>query len=76
VLWPVQRLTLEYLGLGIGEPFVCYGTPRVDDATRAGYLRQWKARVTDVMARDYTRTAAEEIAAQVAGNASSWASRA
>jgi hypothetical protein len=29
-----------------------------------------------VMARAYTRTAPEEIAAQVAGNATGWASRA
>ena len=76
VLWAVRRLTLEYLGLDVGEPFICYGTPRVDDATRADYLRQWKARVTEVMARDYTRTAPEEIAAQVAVNTTGWASRA
>ena len=76
VLWPVQRLTLEYLGLDVGEPFICYGAPRVDDATRAGYLRQWKARVSETMSRDYARAAPEEIDAQVAGNATGWASRA
>jgi NAD(P)H dehydrogenase (quinone) len=76
VLWPVQRLTLEYLGLDVGEPFICYGAPRVDDATRADYLRQWQARVTEVMAREYSRTEPEEIAAQVAVNTTGWASRA
>jgi NAD(P)H dehydrogenase (quinone) len=76
VLWPVRRLTLEYLGLDVGEPFVCYGAPRVDDATRADYLRQWSARVGEVIARDYERTAPEEIARQVAANATGWATRA
>ena len=76
VLWPVRRLTLEYLGLDVGEPFVCYGTPRVDDATRADYLRQWKARVNALLARDFTRTPQDEIARQVAANATGWASRA
>lgn len=45
VLWPVRRLTLEYLGLDVGAPFVCYATPRVDAATRADYLRRWGERV-------------------------------
>lgn len=76
VLWPVRRLTLEYLGLDVGEPFVCYGTPRVDDATRADYLRQWKAHVTEVMSRDYARTSPEDIARQVAANATGWTTRA
>lgn len=75
VLWPVRRLTLEYLGLDVGEPFVCYGTPRVDDATRAEYLKQWKARVTEVLSRDYSRRSPELIGNDVAANATTWASR-
>jgi NAD(P)H dehydrogenase (quinone) len=75
VLWPVRHLTLEYLGLDVGEPFVCYGTPRVDDATRADYLRQWRARVSQTLGRDYARTTTDQIAQQVAGNATSWTSR-
>ena len=66
-------MTLEYLGLDVGEPFVCYGTPRVDDATRADYLRQWKARVTETMSRDYVRTSPKEIAREVTGNPTGWA---
>lgn len=76
VLWPVRHLTLEYMGLDVEEPFVCYGTPRVDDATRADYLRQWGARVTAALGRGYTRRPADEIAAEVAANATSWTSRA
>lgn len=75
VLWPVQRLTLEYLGLDVSEPFICYSAPRVDDGTRAEYLKQWKVRVIDVMSRDYTRGLPDQIANEVAANATSWASR-
>jgi NAD(P)H dehydrogenase (quinone) len=76
VLWPVRRLTLEYLGLTVEEPFVCYAAPRVDDETRAAYLEQWKTRVRQALSRGYTRRGADEIAAEVAANATSWASRA
>jgi NAD(P)H dehydrogenase (quinone) len=75
VLWPVRRLTLEYLGLDVSEPFICYGAPRVDGATRAAYLKQWKARVAETMARDYKRASPEQIASEVAANATSWTSR-
>jgi NAD(P)H dehydrogenase (quinone) len=75
VLWPVRHLTLEYLGLDVGEPFICYGTPRVDEATRADYLRQWKARVSETMNRNYARVMPEQTAREVAGNATSWTSR-
>lgn len=45
VLWPVQRLALEYMGMKVFEPFVAYAAPRVDDAARGAYLEAWKARV-------------------------------
>ncbi|MGG5818183.1 NAD(P)H-dependent oxidoreductase [Falsiroseomonas sp. HW251] len=45
VLWPVRRLTLEYMGLAVEEPFVAYAAPRVDAGTRDGYLAAWGARV-------------------------------
>ena len=34
VLWSVQRLVVEYLGMQAQEPFVAYAAPRVDQATR------------------------------------------
>jgi NAD(P)H dehydrogenase (quinone) len=43
VLYPVRRCILEYLGVDVMEPFVAYAAPRVDPATRAEYLRRWKA---------------------------------
>ena len=74
VLWPVRRLTLEYLGLDVQEPFVCYAAPRVDDAVREGYLRQWKARVAAALALNYARRGRGETAAEVAANPTSWGS--
>jgi NAD(P)H dehydrogenase (quinone) len=48
VLWPAQRLMIEYLGMDALEPFVAYGAPRVDAEARAAYLRQWSARLIEV----------------------------
>jgi NAD(P)H dehydrogenase (quinone) len=51
VLWPVQRLTLDYMGLQAEEPFVCYGAPRVGDEGRAKYLDAWRRRVREMVAK-------------------------
>jgi NAD(P)H dehydrogenase (quinone) len=48
VLWPPQRLMLEYLGMQTLEPFIAYGAPRVDAEARAAYLAQWRKRITDI----------------------------
>lgn len=48
VLWPVQRLMVEYIGIAPQEPFVAYAAPRVDQTTREGYLRAWHARVLEI----------------------------
>jgi len=48
VLWPPQRLMLEYLGMRALEPFVAYGAPRVDAEQRAAYLAQWRKRLIDI----------------------------
>lgn len=50
VLWPLQHLTLEYMGLTVAPPFVAYGAPRVDAARRAAYLEEWRARVQALLA--------------------------
>ena len=57
VLWPVQRLMVEYLGIRALEPFVAYATPRVDQQIREGYLQAWRTRLLDI-AKD-ERLAAE-----------------
>ncbi len=48
VLWPAQRLMIEYLGMNALEPFVAYGAPRIDSEGRAQYLRQWGARLLEI----------------------------
>jgi NAD(P)H dehydrogenase (quinone) len=45
VLWPAQRLMIEYLGMDALEPFVAYASPRVDAETRKAYLQQWHERL-------------------------------
>ncbi|MBN9063333.1 MAG: hypothetical protein BGP06_07985 [Rhizobiales bacterium 65-9] len=49
VLWPVQRLALEYMGMKVFEPFVAYAAPRVEDDARKAYLAAWKARVEQAL---------------------------
>lgn len=48
VLWPTQRLIIEYMGIKALEPFVAYGAPRVDQARREAYLADWRRRILDV----------------------------
>jgi len=55
VLWPPQRLMLEYLGMKALEPFVAYGAPRVDAEARSAYLAQWRKRLIDIT-KDNTAT--------------------
>lgn len=45
VLWPAQRLMIEYLGMDALEPFVAYASPRVDTEARKAYLQQWRERL-------------------------------
>jgi NAD(P)H dehydrogenase (quinone) len=44
-LWPLQHLTLEYMGMTVSEPFVAYGAPRVSASDRENYLTTWQARI-------------------------------
>jgi NAD(P)H dehydrogenase (quinone) len=46
VLHGVRRCMFEYLGLRVADPYVAYAAPRVDDAQRAAYLRDWADTVT------------------------------
>jgi NAD(P)H dehydrogenase (quinone) len=51
VLWPMQQLTLAYMGLEVVEPFVAFGAPRVSPEAREDYLRAWQARVVTALAK-------------------------
>lgn len=47
VLWPMQRLALEYMGLRVFPPFVAYAAPRVDAQQREIYLDAFAQRVRE-----------------------------
>ena len=49
VMHGVRRCMLEYLGLEVADPFVAYAAPRVDQARRIEYLRDWEGRIAGVL---------------------------
>lgn len=50
VLWPTQRLMVEYLGIKALDPFVAYAAPRVDAGKREAYLQAWRLRLLGIAA--------------------------
>jgi NAD(P)H dehydrogenase (quinone) len=52
VLYPVQRLALEYMGLSVEPPFVAYAAPRVADAERRAMLDSFAAQVVALAAKE------------------------
>jgi NAD(P)H dehydrogenase (quinone) len=73
VLWPVRRLTLEYMGYEVEEPFVAYGVPRVGDTERESYLAGWRQRVLAAAARDLPQASIDPLEALEAVGPSAWA---
>lgn len=51
VMWPTRRLALEYMGLTVEPPHVCYAVPRVTGAEREAYLSGWDDAVRRVLAK-------------------------
>ena len=49
VMHGVRRCMLEYLGLEVADPFVAYAAPRVDQARRIEYLRDWESRIARIL---------------------------
>lgn len=49
VLSPVQKSVFGYMNMQVLPPFVAYAAPRVDEAARAAYLDDWRARVTTAL---------------------------
>lgn len=45
VLWPLQHLTLDYMGMNALAPFIAYATPRISAQERIDILAQWRARL-------------------------------
>lgn len=68
----MQRLTLQYLGYTVEEPFVAYAAPRVDDAQRAKYLEAFAARVTALAAMPVDRN---ELPNPTAATDGAWAAK-
>ncbi|WP_293856238.1 NAD(P)H-dependent oxidoreductase [uncultured Alsobacter sp.] len=73
VLWPVTRTTLEYMGLDVAEPYVCYAAPRVDAQARAAMLAGWADRVSEAAARQAARGRVE-MDAPLADGGRTWTS--
>lgn len=71
VLWPIKRLTFDYMGLAAEEPFVCYGTPRVGAEGRADYLAAWRKRLLTML--DKEPIAGGNAKARVLAGAAPWA---
>lgn len=72
VIYQVQRLTLQYLGYTVEEPFVAYAAPRVDADRRARYLDALAARVTALAAMPIDR---KELPAPPSPTESAWAAK-
>lgn len=68
-LWQTQKLTLEYMGLAVAEPFVAYAAPRVDDERRAQYLNELAGRVVALAALPVGRPPEPVDALAAVGNA-------
>lgn len=52
VLWPIQRLFLDYMGYNTVPPHVCYGAPRIDDVARAQHIEGLRRRVRGMLSKD------------------------
>ena len=75
VLWQVEHLSLEYMGLALDPRFVAYAAPRVDEAGRTAYLDAFAGRVLAMASRPVVRPAVAED--PFAGlDAGAWARRA
>jgi NAD(P)H dehydrogenase (quinone) len=72
VLYPVERLLLQYMGFEVLPPFVAYGAPRVDDAQRRAYLDAWEARVLEAAGRPVGHAKVDLRSALAATGAGAW----
>jgi NAD(P)H dehydrogenase (quinone) len=55
VLYPTQHLMVEYMGMKTYPPFVAYASPRIDEAGRKAYLKQWSERLLEIVAENAGR---------------------
>ena len=48
VLWPLQHLTFDYMGMTTLPPFIAYATPRISAEQRADILQEWSRRLASL----------------------------
>ena len=72
VLYPIERLLLQYMGYEVLPPFVAYAAPRVGDAERRAYLDAWEARLLDAAAHPVAPEKTDLRAALDAVGAGAW----
>lgn len=72
VLYPVERLLLQYMGFEVLPPFVAYAAPRVSDAERQAYLRAWEAVLLSAMTRPVERSNDDPAEALAAVGSAAW----
>jgi NAD(P)H dehydrogenase (quinone) len=72
VLYPVERLLLQYMGYEVLPPFVAYAAPRVPDEERQAYLAAWEARLLDAAALPIADGRTDPRAALDAVGAGAW----
>jgi NAD(P)H dehydrogenase (quinone) len=72
VLYPVERLLLQYMGFEVLPPFVAYAAPRVSEAERKAYLEAWEARVLETVSRPVDRGKADLRSALTATQPGAW----
>jgi NAD(P)H dehydrogenase (quinone) len=65
VLYPVERLLLQYMGFDVLPPFVAYAAPRVSDAERQAYLDAWEGLILNAMSAPVHRVE-EDLTASLA----------
>jgi NAD(P)H dehydrogenase (quinone) len=72
VLYPTERLLLQYMGFEVIPPFVAYAAPRVSEAERKAYLDAWEVRVLEAASRPVHRKKATMRSALTAVGTGAW----
>jgi len=72
VLYPVERLLLQYMGFEVMPPFVAYAAPRIGDAERQAYLDAWEARIVEALSLPVDYDAEQVSAALATVGAGAW----
>lgn len=72
VLYPTERLLLEYMGFDVSPPFVAYAAPRSDDAQRQAYLETWEERILEAVSIPIERDDQDVIDTLAAVGPAAW----